>query len=596
MANQRLQGPSSVTAHPGIPAGHVSGKWELCRPGAVPRSRPTPTPGPACGSSGRGPGPSAASAFGPRCRPRAHAGDGAGGPRPPPESGTSRGDPGPARFLFRAPGSRVPPVSPGHGPPPPRRVRLKPWLVAQVSSRRFPGLHWLDPERRRFVIPWGHATRNPPGPQEHDTIFKAWAQETGRFRAGDPPDPPRWKATLRCALNKSREFRLLLDGPRGSPAQPFRIYELCEEPPGAADGGDEDDYGCSGEEDVSQLQKMTSLSIDDTQHGGDLLPPYPWPKEEPPPFVPFVPPPPALLPGEAGGTHGTPELLPTALAETGPPLGPPGPSATCPVAPTEHLIPDLLVSPHMLPLTDLELKFQYRGRQVSALTVSNPHGCRLFHSSLEPTREQEELFGPLTLEQVPFPSPDAIPNEKQRFYTHQLLDVLDRGLILELQGQDLFALRLCQCKVFWTGPCAAPQPGPNPIQRETRTKLFSLEGFLNGLIQFQKGQTPTPPPFEIFLCFGEEWPDQKPKEKKLITVQVVPVAARLLLEMFSGELSWSADSIPLQISHPDLKDRMVEQFKELHQLWQSHQRLPPAQPPPGPAAGPWGLPPGPLPH
>ncbi|XP_038010573.1 interferon regulatory factor 5 isoform X2 [Motacilla alba alba] len=392
---------------------------------------------------------------------------------------------------------------------PPRRVRLKPWLVAQVSSRRFPGLRWLDPERRRFVIPWGHATRNPPGPQDHDTIFKAWAQETGRFRAGDPPDPPRWKATLRCALNKSREFRLLLDGPRASPAQPFRVYELCEEPPGGADGGDEDDYGCSGEEDVSQLHKMTSLSID---------------------------------------------------------------------------------------VTDLELKFQYRGRQVCALTVSNPHGCRLFHSSLEPTREQEELFGPLTLEQVPFPAPDAIPNEKQRFYTHQLLDVLDRGLILELQGQDLFALRLCQCKVFWTGPCAAPQPGPNPIQRERRTKLFSLEGFLNGLIQFQKGQTPTPPPFEIFLCFGEEWPDQKPKEKKLITVQVVPVAARLLLEMFSGELSWSADSIPLQISHPDLKDRMVEQFKELHQLWQSQQRLPPAQPPPGPSAGPWALPPGPLPH
>lgn len=101
---------------------------------------------------------------------------------------------------------------------------------------------------------------------------------------------------------------------------------------------------------------LTPLSAPDTQHGGDLLPPYPWSKEEPPPFAsccppggPFGPPPPALLQGEAGGTHGTPELLPGTLPETGPPLGPPGPSSTCPVAPTEHLIPDLLVSPHMLP-------------------------------------------------------------------------------------------------------------------------------------------------------------------------------------------------------------------------------------------------------
>ncbi|KFQ24610.1 Interferon regulatory factor 5, partial [Mesitornis unicolor] len=54
----------------------------------------------------------------------------------------------------------------------------------------------------------------------------------------------------------------------------------------------------------------------------------------------------------------------------------------------------------------------------------------------------------------------------------------------------------------------------------------------------------------------------------------VPVVARLLLEMFSGELSWSADSSPLQISQPDLKDAVVEQFKELHRLWHSHQRLP----------------------
>ncbi|XP_054255730.1 interferon regulatory factor 5 [Indicator indicator] len=475
----------------------------------------------------------------------------------------------------------------------PRRARLKPWLVAQVSSGLFPGLHWLDPQRRRFAIPWRHATRHPhPGDSDQHSIFRAWAQETGKFRAGvDEPDPAKWKANLRCALNKSREFRLLFDGTKATPLQPYKVYEICEGPPEGADEVADDDYDCGEEEDMNQLQKMTSLSINDTHPGADLLPPYSWPKEETHlgsgcPLGPFMPPPPVL-----GGTHGTPEMSSATLTEVGPPLGTLGPPAACPMAPMGNIIPNLLISPHMLPLTDLELKFQYRGRQVSVLTISNPHGCRLFHSSLEPTQEQVELFGPLTLEQVHFPSTDTIPNEKQRFYTHQLLDVLDRGLILELQGQDIYAIRLCQCKVFWTGPCATQGNGPNPIEREKKTKLFSLEGFLNGLILFQKGQTTTPPPFEIFFCFGEEWPDQKPKEKKLITVQVVPVVARLLLEMFSGELSWSADSIPLQISHPDLKDKMVEQFKELHQLWQNQQQLPPGQPGPGPTTmGHWVLP------
>ncbi|KAM9028906.1 interferon regulatory factor 5 [Ara ararauna] len=484
---------------------------------------------------------------------------------------------------------------------PPRRVRLRPWLEAQVSSQRFPGLRWLDPGRRRFAIPWRHATRSPPEPPEQHSIFKAWAQETGRFREGqDEPDPAKWKANLRCALNKSRDFRLLFDGTKAAPLRPYKVYELCDRPPRGADGGTEDDYDCAEEEeDVNQLH-MTALSINDTQHGGNLLPPF----SSGCPMGPFVPPPLAAelggthgTPVELGGTHGTPvELGGTHGTPELPPLGPP--PAVPLEAPLEHPIPNLLISPHMLPLTDLELQFQYRGRQVCVLTISNAQGCRLFHGSLEPSAAQEELFGPPALEQVRFPAADAIPNEKQRFYTHQLLDALDRGLILELQGQDLFATRLCQCKVFWTGPCATRRAGPNPIEREKKTKLFSLEGFLNGLILFQKGQTTTPPPFEIFLCFGEEWPDQKPKEKKLITVQVVPVVARLLLEMFSGELSWSADSIPLHISHPDLKDKMVEQFKELHKLWQNQQRLPPpppapavvAQPVSGPTTGTWVLP------
>ncbi|KAM4833063.1 interferon regulatory factor 4 isoform X1 [Urocitellus parryii] len=381
-------------------------------------------------------------------------------------------------------------------------LRLRDWLVAQIESGLYAGLRWEDPDKTLFRIPWKHAAKQGYQAQQDAALFRAWAVYKGKHLEGtDKEDPSTWKTRLRCALNKSIDFREVRERSQLDTSHPYKVYRLVSDhtsrpvskvhaspakegtpssqqrPHGEATGP-----ACRGHQDGSRL------ATEDED------------KEQPPRLAQQGSLPPAAL-------------LPDPLADhryQAQDLGHPWSSVPC----EDFNSPDYW----------LHVRLFYGPALVREATARTAEGCHLSPGTAASAAAQRLLGPPARLAQVHFPEPPPGARVLRRLLPH-----LERGVLLWVAPEGVFAKRLCQGRVYWRGQLAPHRAQPNKLEREHTCQLLDTRRFLEELHAHLQDGRPEPE-YQIRLCFGEEYPGPPDQpEERLVMAHVEPFFARELL-------------------------------------------------------------------
>lgn len=109
------------------------------------------------------------------------------------------------------------------------------------------------------------------------------------------------------------------------------------------------------------------------------------------------------------------------------------------------------------------------------VTTSSLEGCRITSapcSSSSPCEEDKFHSG---AEVVLFPSPDPV-SLRPAADPH----ALDRGVLLWMMADGLYAKRLCPGRIYWESPLAPYVDKANKLEKDQPCKLFDTQQFLIG--------------------------------------------------------------------------------------------------------------------
>ncbi|XP_073720666.1 interferon regulatory factor 3-like isoform X2 [Misgurnus anguillicaudatus] len=391
-----------------------------------------------------------------------------------------------------------------------------PWLIEQVKSGQYVGLRMMDNDT--FRIPWKHNGRK--NLEDEDVkIFKEWAVVSGKIQE-NPNDKAKWKRNFRCALNSlSKYFEIVHDRSQDQD-DPHKIFRIIHPQNHQVTQNVEPNVPF-----IAQVYNTTDMSQDmeqdllDQIDSIDLNPPYTEPQlwETSQQNI------------QTGMSYNeSPDSGVQDLVQNHTPL------------PVQQ--PQPIERPIICNINDLEITISYRKTEVfkTFLNSSLVH----FHYRCDPT----ELKGfPLR-----FPSTENLVDHVQIELTERILESIERGLQLEITPDGIYGFRQDSCIVYVStrDPSEIQNPEPRKLQRKFREQLFSFEKYWTDLQDFVENKRGSPD-YTIYLCFGEKLPDEKPLNKKLIIVKVVPLICRELHMMAQndGASSLRDEKVSLQISH-----------------------------------------------
>ncbi|TDG98243.1 hypothetical protein EPR50_G00214740 [Perca flavescens] len=452
---------------------------------------------------------------------------------------------------------------------------LIPWLRNKIDSGRYPGVHWTNPEQTEFAIPWKHALRQ----DSSDTdilIFKAWAEVSNGRAHGEPSV---WKRNFRSAL-RAKGFKMVSDN-KNDAANPHKVFCWpAESPSGAtssAGSQDQDDPDLFEDYPLPTQDSQAIPSFDDhlylpedtvflqSSASHDILQECLMGLNIGPETEGFEPPAeqqqlqnPAVI-----GGHVLPEqqqypvMFEGSVGEAGLPEQPARPmEGAMGGAYDEHLAEQFL---HTMTQTSFGDNFKtqfrilvyYRGVMVSEQEVQNEVGIRLVY---RPELKGTVLDHESGLSLVSLPSPGLMLDRTQANLTQRILDKLGDGLDVGVSGHVVYGQRRGEIKAFWSFSKFDRSRQPQEISKLEPQPIYLFKDFVRGILDFIEGGKG--PPCSLFFCLGEKWPDSdnRPWEKKLITVEVVLTSMELLKNMAVAGGASSLQSVELQMSLEEMME------------------------------------------